>query len=231
MTTARHIATVETSALDSRHHFPQVWLLILLLVAFGIYVAWDRNLLALVYALDRSYMALVISALVIVATGHAALHILRYSRLLDVAHRLLDDPSRAETGLLSDYLDDLEQGAGGESLVEVYAERLRAPVDLGWFLADLAIRLGLLGTIIGFILIFTSLSGVSLDAADGLKDLLVAMSGGMGTALLTTLCGLVAATVISLQYLVLSRASDHLVGQLVRLRLRRAAPADTVRAR
>jgi len=106
----------------------------------------------------------------------------------------------------------------GEAVLERYADRLRSPVDLGWFLVDVTIRLGLLGTIIGFILIFTSLSGVSVDGAEGLRELLVAMSGGMGTALFTTLAGLVGATLLSVQYLILGRAAEHLLGLLARCR-------------
>jgi len=109
-------------------------------------------------------------------------------------------------------------GAVPEDLFELYADRLRSPVDFGWFLVDMSVRLGLLGTIIGFILIFGSLSGVSIDGAEGLRDLLVAMSGGMGTALFTTLAGLVGATLLSVQYLILGREAEHLLGLLARYR-------------
>lgn len=213
------------SAYDT-HHFPQIWLLVVCLAGFGFYVAWDRDLLQLIFTLDRSYMAMLICALIVSASCHAAWHIIRYSALLDATHRLLNSQAVDETALLDDFMSDINQlsptegGDSDDSLIEVYADKLRGPVDLGWFLVDLAVRLGLLGTIIGFILIFTSLSRVSIDGADGLQELLVAMSGGMGTALLTTLSGLIAATFLSLQYLILGREADHLVGQLVRLRIR-----------
>ncbi|MEE9321044.1 MAG: MotA/TolQ/ExbB proton channel family protein [Granulosicoccus sp.] len=214
------------------HFYPQVWLLAVTVALFGFYVAWDVKLLQLVFALDRSYMALVVAALIAVATTHAAWHILSCSRLIESANLLLSNGKIPHNGLLPAFLADLEfvrqtgfhsDAPQDDSLVEVHAEKLRGPVDLGWFLVDLAVRLGLLGTIIGFILIFTSLGSVSMDGADGLQELLVSMSGGMGTALLTTLSGLVAATFISLQYLILGREVDHLVGLLVRLRIRHSA--------
>jgi len=95
-------------------------------------------------------------------------------------------------------------------LIESVSAQVRGPVDTGWFLVDLAIRLGLAGTIIGFILIFTSLSGETIAGENALRELLVSMSTGMGTALFTTLTGLVVATYLSFQYLVLGKLIDHI---------------------
>jgi hypothetical protein len=186
-------------------------------------------LLQLVFTLDRSYMAWVIAALIVIATTHAAWHILRCSSLIESVNLLMSSGTMPYNGFLPAFIADLEfarqtnndnDATQDDSLVEVHADHLRGPVELGCFLVDLAVRLGLLGTIVGFILIFTSLGRVSMDGTDGLQELLVSMSGGMGTALLTTLSGLVAATFISLQYLILGREVDHLVGLLVRLRVR-----------
>ena len=102
-----------------------------------------------------------------------------------------------------------------ENEMAVLADRLRAPVETGWFMVDLAIRLGLAGTIIGFILIFGSLSGEKIVGDDALRELLVSMSGGMGTALFTTLAGLIAATFLSLQYLLLGRQTEHVIAAVM----------------
>ena len=102
-----------------------------------------------------------------------------------------------------------------ENDLAVLADRLRAPVEAGWFMVDLAIRLGLAGTIIGFILIFGSLSGEKIVGDDALRELLVSMSGGMGTALFTTLAGLIAATFLSLQYLLLGRQTEYVIAAVM----------------
>jgi len=229
---------------DPRFHL-LAWCLCVSVMLFGFYVAQDLGYVNWVYSLDRSRVSWVISALVVIGSCHAAWHLRLYSQRLRVAQQLLAKPSSDVLQHVEHNEDDnvdaaarsfaigwvqemqLARPADGsradraaqDDLLDVYADRLRAPVELGWFLVDVTIRLGLLGTIIGFILIFTSLSGVSIDAAEGLRDLLVAMSGGMGTALLTTLAGLVGASVLSVQYLIAGRAAEHLVGQLVRLRL------------
>ena len=225
------------------HHYPQFWLLIVSFALFGIYVAWDLGVIRLIFALDRSYITSLIAALVLFSTCHAAWHIFAFSRYIEEARRCIEIPEglanlRDAPGLIGVFAQELEfDPAGGspeqrppeqesDSVVEIFADRLRSPVELGWFLVDLAVRMGLVGTIIGFILIFTSLSGSTISAAEGLQDLLVSMSGGMGTALFTTLTGLVGATLLSFQYLLLGREAQYLIGLLVRIRNRRAGGAE-----
>lgn len=231
------------------HHYPLVWLLVTTIAAFAMYVAWDLGLLRTIVTLDRSYIASVIGVLVLIASGHAAWHIFLYSQRIETSREVLESAATSldhpvfeepflEEPFLKVFVADLEvakklmdnqtttDNAESDSVIEIYADRLRSPVDLGWFLVDLAVRLGLVGTIIGFILIFTSLSGISIDGADGLKELLVTMSGGMGTALFTTLSGLVGATFLSLQYLILGRQAETLIGLLVRLRNRYNSAPD-----
>jgi len=220
------------------HHFPQIWLLVVSLTLFAVYVAWDLGMLRIIFLLDRSHIAAMIAGLVVLASCHAAWYIFRYSHRIQSAAKRLAAPARSfeveeQDDFLQDFLADLTQSStstsqstehgSSDSVLEIYADRLRSPVDLGWFLVDLAVRLGLVGTIIGFILIFTSLSGTSIDGAEGLKQLLVAMSGGMGTALFTTLTGLLGATFMSFQYLILGRETENLVGLLVRIRNRSSA--------
>jgi hypothetical protein len=211
-----------------QHHFPQAWLLLISVLSFGIYVLWDLHVFSLVLTLDRSYMALLIMALVIVATAHCGWHITHFSIHISQLQTWLSSPmtqAQPNHAFLSDFLKDLEctrptspLHQADDGIVDVHAERIRSPADLGWFFVDLAVRLGLLGTIIGFILIFASLTEINIQGGDELKDLLIAMSGGMGTALLTTLTGLVAASVLSFQYLILGRETEHLVGLLLRVK-------------
>jgi len=224
----------EKSAGTQSHLFSQFWFLVVSVSAFLVYVAWDQRLLSRVIQLDKSYMASLIALLAIFATCHVAYHVYRRSSSIKNIQAMLDkqpiDLNVANDPMLQTFINDLaprpEKGAknhsesSSDSVVEIHADTLRAPIELGWFLVDLAIRLGLLGTIIGFILIFTSLSSISLDGAEGLGALLVAMSGGMGTALLTTLSGLIGASFLSVQYLILGRQAEYQIALLIRLRNR-----------
>lgn len=194
------------SHLGGEHHpffYLLAWWLVVVVFAFGLYVAWDLGQLEVIYQRDQSYLTLVISLLVVVATTHAFWQTVQKSVWLN----RLRAEGRAPL---------FEQGATNrDEVLEFIADRLRAPVEIGWFLVDLAIRLGLAGTIIGFILIFASLSGETIVGENALRELLVSMSGGMGTALFTTLTGLVAATVLSFQYLILGRLTEQLLGEML----------------
>lgn len=209
-------------------YFPQLWFLLITLMLFAAYVGWDLSIFQIISALDKSYMASLIIALVLLATIHCGWHILKYARHIRQVQYWLDSKVQSDassTPFLAQYILDLTCGSKSNSalddaMVEIHADRARAPVELGWFFVDLSVRLGLLGTIIGFILIFSSLTSVNISGGDDLKNLLVAMSGGMGTALLTTLTGLIGASLLSFQYLILGRESEHLVGMLLRIRNR-----------
>lgn len=215
--------------------FLQIWLIIICVCLFLLFVAWDQKLLAMITTLDRSYMSTLIMMLAALGSIFALWHLFRCSRWIKHACDELSGRAPApQDSMVYAFNTDLPARNGepvigtetGDAMLEIYADQLRSPVETGWFLVDLAIRMGLLGTIIGFILIFTSLSGSDLSAAgssgaDGLSGLLVAMSAGMGTALFTTLTGLVAATFLNLQFLVLGRAVEHLLGLLVRIKIDR----------
>ncbi|MFK7996860.1 MAG: MotA/TolQ/ExbB proton channel family protein [Granulosicoccus sp.] len=213
---------------DSSEFYPQLWLLLVSLIVFGAFVAWDLHVFALVLSLDKSYMASLTMALVVVMSVHCGWHVVHTARHTLSAQRWLDDKEQQPVNyspFLQRFLTDLstDQPDGGEDvddIIEIHADAVRSPAELGWFFVDLAVRLGLLGTIIGFILIFASLDKIDIEGGDDLKNLLIAMSGGMGTALYTTLTGLVGASLLSFQYLVLGRQSEHLIAQLLRIRRR-----------
>ena len=218
------------------HLYALTWLALVAFAVLGLAVAADLGLLDVLFGLDRSRVTWVIAALVAAGTLHAAWHVAKASRRIEAVRAALDDVDAAKgagggvgdaDGAPARYVAAWIDASGDDApdeLLDVWADRLRGPVDTGWFLVDTTIRLGLLGTIVGFILIFTSLGDVSIDGAEGLRELLVAMSGGMGTALFTTLAGLVGATLLAVQYLVLGRGTEHLLGMLARCRRRAPRP-------
>jgi ABC-type Fe3+ transport system permease subunit len=72
---------------------------------------------------------------------------------------------------------------------------------LSWFLADAVTLVGMIGTLIGFIFMvgssITDLDGVVND--DTLKTMLTSLTTGFGTAVWTTLIGLIASLSIKFQ--------------------------------
>ena len=86
----------------------------------------------------------------------------------------------------------------------------------GWFAADSVLKLGLLGTIIGFILMLAPISNLSGYDATSIQSALGEMSAGMAVALYTTLTGLVANLVLRLQFQILADAMQKLLLEINR---------------
>ncbi|MFQ5660824.1 MAG: MotA/TolQ/ExbB proton channel family protein [Gammaproteobacteria bacterium] len=106
---------------------------------------------------------------------------------------------------------NFESLTGNTDLMEVYESRLKNPHEIGWFLTDLMIKLGLLGTIVGFVLMLGSVANVTDFDVNSMQHILKSMSAGMGTALYTTFAGLVCSILAGIQYHMLDQGADELV--------------------
>jgi len=127
--------------------------------------------------------------------------------------------------LVTDYIHDLisKTNAGkdnpeirstGSDHIEYYESKLKSPHDIGWFTADIMIKMGLLGTIVGFILMLDSVANITDFDVTTMQKILSYMSSGMGTALYTTLTGLVCSMLAATQYLMLDRSADELIDSI-----------------
>ncbi|MEQ8824414.1 MAG: MotA/TolQ/ExbB proton channel family protein [Filomicrobium sp.] len=229
------------------HIYLQTWLIIAIFCAFAAWVAFDNDIFHIMVDTDKSYLSLVTIIVFLAASAHAAWHIAATAKRIKAANRYLDGntdesfkpsdiPPSARTAVnlndsgptfVGNFLRDVsdsqalsrskKQGRPDNHILEIYADQLRSPVEIGWFIVDLLVRLGLLGTIVGFILILRTLVDGPLPRADEIQSLLISMSGGMGTALFTTLAGLTTATLLGLQYMVLGRSVETLIASLIRI--------------
>ena len=73
------------------------------------------------------------------------------------------------------------------------------------------IKLGLLGTIIGFVLMLGSVSNVTDFDVSTMQSILKNMSSGMGTALYTTFAGLICSILAGIQYHLLDQGADEVI--------------------
>ena len=99
----------------------------------------------------------------------------------------------------------------GSDLAEVYESRLKGPQEIGWFVSDMMLKMGLLGTIIGFILMLGSVTNITDFDITTMQKILKHMSEGMATALYTTLAGLIGSILSAMQYHMLDRHADELM--------------------
>jgi hypothetical protein len=221
-------------------HLPLLrWLMFTGVSAFGFALAWHYGLFHLMLASDKTYISLTICVLYLVATAHCFARTVAISRETDSAHRVFSmvsngsrdlrvvgsdvmtgDGKRLPGGQVTGHIRNLILKAGLQGrhridqtlLLRGLADTLRGPNQLGSFASDALLKLGLLGTIIGFILMLAPIAG--LDAADraSVKSSMGLMSDGMAVAMYTTLTGLIGSILLQTQYYMLDEATAKLFG-------------------
>src|SRR5258708_24255315 len=161
------------------------WLIFTGATVFAAILLWRYGLLRLMIGSDRTYLSSVIVLIYVGASLHCLWRTIVISREGDAGQRVA---ARIETGgpdsavvepsaplpdgLIADHIRDLSmkartQGRGRLDqtlLLRSLADRLRGSNGFGAFASDTVIKLGLLGTIIGFIIMLAPIAG--LDATD-----------------------------------------------------------------
>jgi MotA/TolQ/ExbB proton channel family len=221
------------SLIDSEHLLLLKGLLLLAVVGFAFLGAWHHGLLHRVWREDMTGLSVAITVVFLVATAHGSVCLLRLSRALnhlaEVQHMISStDGGRGAAlpeGCISRYIRDLHTKASlskGRTidqglLLDTFEAELKHGHLFGWFIADLLLSLGLLGTVIGFILMLGPISGLDAGDQSALKGALAAMSGGMAVALYTTLTGLIGGMLLKIQGFLLDGAVDELIRRTTRL--------------
>jgi len=86
--------------------------------------------------------------------------------------------------------------------------------ETGWVTANLCSQIGLVGTVIGFIMALRGLHGVDFSDTLATQHVMSAMAGGIGVALWTTLVGQGSRIILTLQY---SNLSQYVEQKLLKL--------------
>ena len=197
-------------------------LVILGLIAFGFYLAAERGLIRIALDADRSYISAVILGVYALASAHW-LHIARTlgserAHFRDLEQRLQADRPADDSrdGRIGEFLDNLRarESSDSSALVGAFGDALINRHAFGHFVSDVLIKLGLLGTIVGFILMLLPVSEIDEFEPALMQQLLAAVSEGMAVALYTTLTGLVTSTLLKLQYHILDASAADLTTRL-----------------
>jgi MotA/TolQ/ExbB proton channel family protein len=220
-------------------HLPLLrWLIFTGVCAFAFVLAWHYGLVRMMVNGDKTYISVIIGILYVASSLHCLLRTSTISRELDRTHRVLALVSKGGPDLKVDGAEVLtaegaklprsevtahirnlilKAGLQGEEhrldqtlLLRGLADALRGPNQLGAYAGDALMKLGLLGTIIGFIMMLAPIAG--LDAADrvSVKSSMGLMSDGMAVAMYTTLTGLIGSILVQTQYYMLDKATARL---------------------
>ncbi len=81
-------------------------------------------------------------------------------------------------------------------------------VEFGWFMSEVFLSLGMVGTIIGFIFIMKDFATVNFNDVSTIQELIKNLGAGVSTALYTTLFGLIASILTKVQYFIFEEAAE-----------------------
>ena len=102
-------------------------------------------------------------------------------------------------------------------LLQSFSAQMRGPGRLGIFVSDVLYKMGMLGTVIGFIAMLSSMRELGDFDVETMRLALQQMTGGMAIALLTTIMGLVCGVLLRMQFNILDSVSQRIVHRTVRI--------------
>jgi hypothetical protein len=242
--------TVEPTAVpapdNSERSALLLWLIFTGLSVFAVVLLWRYGLIHLMLVSDRTYISSLIAVLYVMTCVHCFWRTRAIAREAAAARRCRAVLSAADgskaldagaaalpRGLVRDHIASLVTKAAAQDyrrvdqtlLLRTLADRLRGSNGFGAFVSDTLMKLGLLGTIIGFIIMLAPIAG--LDAADkaAMKSSMGLMSDGMAVAMYTTLAGLVGSILVRIQYYMLDAATQRVFSDTVMLTETYVTPA------
>lgn len=180
-------------------------------IIFFTYLIFDLGLLSLIIASDQSKISLIILALYYLATAHW--YYLSFSLDKEIEGLNSDDASSSVLLSKLKYFDGNDQQKS-RNYLSILEDELANRHALGYMIVDILLKLGLTGTVIGFILMLLPIGEIKDFDPQIIQQLLSKMSGGMAVALYTTLTGLVTSTLLKLQYFLLDTSLTGLFNHL-----------------
>jgi hypothetical protein len=213
-----------------------LWMIFTGLSIFAAVLLWQYGFIRLMIVSDRTYISSLIAVLYILTCGHCFWRTRAIAREAEAGRRcrailagpngvtaLAPDARALPPGMVTDHIRSLVTKAEAQGarridqtlLLRSLADRLRGSNGFGAFVSDTLMKLGLLGTIIGFIIMLAPIAG--LDAADkvAMKSSMGLMSDGMAVAMYTTLAGLVGSILVRIQYYMLDSATQRVFSDAV----------------
>ena len=180
------------------------------LIFFAAFLIVDLGLLSLIIDSDKSKISIIIIFIYILATFHWFYNAFR----LDKEISDLDEPKNGT--LMSSFLENNENLGSADRNIQLslLEDELSNRHALGYLSVDILLKLGLTGTVIGFILMLLPIGQIQDFDPQILQKLLSTMSGGMAVALYTTLTGLVTSILLKFQYFILDSSLSNSLNYL-----------------
>ncbi len=218
---------------QNEHWIFLYWLVFVSFLAFLITVATLEGYVEQLFYADRSKIVFLIAGLYLFGTIKSGARAKFLSEEIDTL-KLFTTNSQKNTGKkqrsFKDILQNLrlfmdekdydfyEKEKESINLLFFLHERCKGNHEVNWFLSESILKLGLLGTIIGFILMLGPVTEITTFDVSSVQQILSKMSAGMATALYTTLAGIFGSSTLAFQNLILDKGAENLINELVILK-------------
>lgn len=80
--------------------------------------------------------------------------------------------------------------------------------ESGWLWSDIVLSLGMIGTVIGFMMMLGGFATADFSNVESVQKLITKLSSGMSTSLSTTLVGLISSVLLKLQFFNLDKVVE-----------------------
>ena len=184
--------------------------LILSLVVFSAYLIIDLGILSLIIDSDRSKISLIILSIYVAACSHW------FYITINLDKEIASLDNQDDETLISSFINEVKEGKSSNQKInlELLEDELSNRHALGYLAVDILLKLGLTGTVIGFILMLLPIGEIRDFDPQVLQKLLATMSGGMAVALYTTLTGLITSMLLKFQYFLLDSDLSHTINYI-----------------
>lgn len=178
------------------------WIYFISLIFIAFYILGSLGFISNIFQADISYISSLITFIVIFYLFQCGYYL---NKLRDAVY-FLDKEINSDSNnifimIYRDYqLTNNISKDNKTSSQEDFKLKLYEFADNGFFVSDLLLKLGIIGTVIGFIIMLSSLSAIDEMNLSKMNNLLLSMSTGMKVALYTTLTGLIGSILLSIQY-------------------------------
>ena len=216
------------------------WILFAALMGLSAVILWDYGLLQYLFSADTSRISVLIAALFLAFAVHSlwiVLWMAREYRQALTAADLLDQTSgplkvedgqiallkgKLAPGLIDNFLRTVATTRPGPDrdrslLLQSLGASLRRRTKVGVYGTDLLYKLGMLGTMIGFVMMLNSMGDMKNFDVDTLRAALQRMIGGMAVSLLTTIAGLVGGILLRILYNVAEAMMTDILQTMVQM--------------
>ena len=194
------------------------WLWFFGLLLIGLVMLWDNGILQFMFATDSTYLCPLMVVIFLLTCLHGGYRSVFLSQQTHALWAWEQGKRNGDNAVISRYLHELQAIANPQEkqlTAELLSSQLRGQHEVGWFITGALIKLGMLGTVIGFVMMLGSMTHLdSLDITQ-VQTLMSNMTQGMKIALNTTIIGLVGSMLLGIQYLMLDRAADELVVEAI----------------